>query len=271
MGMGLATGHWGCRGQGEGQDPAVEGSPRRPGARSGLTGLRWDQTQRCCDQRLRGRRGHQDLLLRLHREHDEELPPRLRPPGLHLRAAGTGEALRGTPLPPTMGALVSRPTRSPSPSPVEREVAPGPWAHRTEPLSRRIWAGTVSRGFRQLRTALERRGSGSCLLKACGGPGTWERPRQPRSSYWCGHQGSGPLRSAKRRWRRGGFRSRLPHPPRREQRYRGPPLLPALSSHPSSLFPDGQRLQPGPPPRIIKTQAPLSPGLGLFPSPHAAR
>lgn len=123
-----------------------------------LTDLCLDQTQRCCDQRLREGCGHQDLLLRLHCEHNEELPHLLLELGLHLRATRPGEASEG---PATVTDGWCHCSRSPlceanhsSPSPVDGELVPGSWVHVMGPLRRGIWAGTP-RGFWQHRTALE--------------------------------------------------------------------------------------------------------------------
>lgn len=90
-----------------------QGTERPQGGR--LTGLCLGQAQWCCDQRLRGRRGHQDLLLRFHGEHDEELPHLLQESGLHLRATRTGEASAGRHCPksPLHGGGTGSPSRSP--------------------------------------------------------------------------------------------------------------------------------------------------------------
>lgn len=95
------TGHqrWCLPGQGtwSAQRPGDGcGSTAQHGVTIGrLMGLCLDQTQWCCDQRLREGCGHQDLLLRFHREHNEELPHLLPAFRLHLRATRPGEASDG--------------------------------------------------------------------------------------------------------------------------------------------------------------------------------
>lgn len=90
-GASLGKGHGLPRGLGTG----AEVQHSMGGADGRLMGLCLVQTQWCCDQRLREGCGHQDLLLRFHREHNEELPHLLLEFRLHLRATRPGEASDG--------------------------------------------------------------------------------------------------------------------------------------------------------------------------------